>query len=375
MLTSFRTANATVRAGALAPGALTTLESDEYGELHVLASAKSMPCSIVSPTGETPLAPTRPASLAYVFYTSGTTGRPKGVLVEHRHVVMRISWLQDTFRMAPGDILPFKTNYTFGISEWEIFWTLSSGAALVIPPAHVIRSPLKFSRLIVDRKTSVLFMIPSHLNVLLPLLTEVPHCIREVICCGETLMASAARRFYCGQSSWRLHNVYGPTEGSITWYDCPRTPGEFPMADVPIGEPISNTVLLLLNSETLEPVPVGVEGEVFFGHCIARGYLNASNNMSAKFIANPLWDAMRGHADIPECPGATAHTCTSRASCFRALSRRSTNARMCEGALMFPVLCAQCSIGRVTWLCEISGVGPSDSLDELITKSRSEATG
>ena len=79
--------------------------------------------------------------IVYVMYTSGSTGRPKGVVVTHRPLLKRIGWLRRACPIGVGDAVPFKTQYVFGVSEWELFHTLTAGATLVVCNDAILRQP------------------------------------------------------------------------------------------------------------------------------------------------------------------------------------------------------------------------------------------
>ena len=254
------------------------------------------------------------------MYTSGTTGRPKGVCVSHGPLLCRTAWMGRAYPIEVGDTVPFKTQFIFGISEWEIFYTLSHGATLAIVPLSIVRSPAMLSKSLVDHRASVAFLIPSHLEALLPFLTQprtswrrghTSHSLRHIVVCGEALRPDTVRRFHTAlgtrshakrvpdsEKVVQLHNLYGPTEGSMTYMAC--TDPE--PAEVLIGRPIDDTVVLLLDGN-LAPVPLGVgtrvPGEVCFGGAIAVGYLQQPELTVARFISNPLSDAMQRDKRVP----------------------------------------------------------------------------
>jgi non-ribosomal peptide synthetase component F len=130
--------------------------------------------------------------------------------------------------------VPFKTQYVFGVSEWELFHTLTAGATLVICPDALLRTPRSLATAVAP--CALLFLVPSHLNMLLPALRSVDGAwkLRHVVCCGEALLPSTVDAFYDAVASrseqaatpasaaTRLHNVYGPTEASMTQHVCVR---------------------------------------------------------------------------------------------------------------------------------------------------------
>lgn len=239
--------------------------------------------------------------LVYCLYTSGTTGRPKGVMVEHQALSMRIEWFQATFALAPADCVAMKTPYIFGISEWEIFWPLTVGASVAVAPQSTVRSTAALTELLVARGCTHAFFVPSHLKAMLQHwegLAQPRTALRWVVCCGEVLTEAVVRDFGRVVPAAQLYNLYGPTEGSMTWRHCRREdPSD---VAVLIGAPIDNTTVLLLD-RWQRPVPVGVPGEVHFGYCVARGYLNQPELTRERFVPNPL-PAGFLPAGVPESP-------------------------------------------------------------------------
>ena len=227
-----------------------------------------------------------PEHLAYVIYTSGTTGRPKGVMLEHKGTVNVLAWAQAKHVPASDDRMLQKTPLSFDVAIWEMFWPLIGGATLVVarPDGHkdpdyildVIRS---------ERITSVHF-VPSMLQLLLDhdgasLCTS----LRRVICSGEALSGSLARRFRDQLPAVGLYNEYGPTEAAVvTVWDCNDQLAE----NIPIGHPIQNMRTYILD-DFREPVPIGVVGEVYAGGVqVARGYLNRPELTAERFIPSPF---------------------------------------------------------------------------------------
>ncbi|CAK0911715.1 unnamed protein product [Prorocentrum cordatum] len=248
-----------------------------------------------------------PQSLVYCMYTSGTTGKPKGVMVEHQSLSMRIGWFQRQFSLSTEDTVLFKTQYTFGISEWEIFWPLTVGATMLVAPMEIVESLPKLLKLIEVGRCTHAFFVPSHLTALLRHWLQVKKAeshahrssLRWVVACGEALPRQTVRDFSSVLPQASIYNLYGPTEGSMTWRCCDHDDSSLD-ALVPLGTPIDNTVVLLLD-RWQRPVPDGVPGEICFGHCLARGYLNRPDLTAERFVANPL-PAGWLPADSPPCP-------------------------------------------------------------------------
>ncbi|MQY03032.1 non-ribosomal peptide synthetase [Actinomadura macrotermitis] len=261
-------------AAALPPGAIVL---DDPGERALLASLPADP----------PDPRTRPGHPAYVIYTSGSTGTPKGVVVSHQGIVNRLLWMQDAYRLGPEDRILQKTPPGFDVSVWEFFWPLVAGARLVMARPGGHRDPAYLAATIVAENVTTVHFVPS----MLALFLEEPASagctgLRRVICSGEALPADLVNRFHERLPGVPLHNLYGPTEASVdvTSWECP--PG--PVASVPIGRPIWNTRLYVLDA-LLCPVPPGVVGELYLaGTGLARGYLNRAALTGDRFVACPF---------------------------------------------------------------------------------------
>jgi amino acid adenylation domain-containing protein len=212
------------------------------------------------------------ANLAYMIYTSGSTGEPKGAMNTHEALLNRLLWMQQQYGIAPEtDAVLQKTPFSFDVSVWEFFWPLMMGVRLVVarPGGHQDGSYL--TRLIQEQSVTTLHFVPSMLQLWLTG-EGIEECrsLRRVICSGEALSYELQQQFFARQQA-ELHNLYGPTEAAIdvTYWPCERD-GE--RRSVPIGYAIANTQIYLLD-QNLEPVPLGVAGELYIGGIgLARGY-------------------------------------------------------------------------------------------------------
>ncbi|HBP90311.1 MAG TPA: amino acid adenylation domain-containing protein [Nitrospirales bacterium] len=226
-------------------------------------------------------------SLAYVMYTSGTTGQPKGVMVTHRGACNHLYWRHDYFGLTPSDLVLQKASLSFDDSVWEIFEPLTSGAQLVIAQSEQNQNVCYLIETVIQQKITALCLVPS----LLWLFLEEPnvrrcHTLRRVTTGGEELSVELQEKFFQLLNA-DLYNGYGPTEATIavSYWKC-KPGGNSPI--VPIGKPIRNTQLYVLNPQ-LQPAPIGVTGEIFIGgNSLARGYLNNPELTGEKFINNPF---------------------------------------------------------------------------------------
>ncbi|WP_432728640.1 amino acid adenylation domain-containing protein [Variovorax sp. W6] len=249
-----------------------------------------------SPEPGAPAIETHEGHLAYVIYTSGSTGRPKGVMNEHRGIVNRLHWMQQAYALTPDDVVLQKTPLGFDVSVWEFFWPLMAGARLVLAKPDGHKDPAYLCELIRARGVTTLHFVPSMLQLFLARLDETGDTaacagLRRVVCSGEALSASLARRCRERLPHASLHNLYGPTEAAVdvSAWSCGSDDGD----SVPIGKPIANTCLYLLD-DALRPVPVGVAGELYIsGVQVARGYLGQPELTAQRFIADPFGESGR----------------------------------------------------------------------------------
>lgn len=227
-------------------------------------------------------------NLAYVIYTSGSTGRPKGVLVPHRGIVNRIAWTQDILNLTPADRVLQKTPLSFDVSVWEIFLPLLTGACLVAARPGGHRDSRYLLQTIVEQQITLAHFVPSMLALFLaePGLEACNRTLKHVWCGGEALSPELREQFFARLDA-RLYNGYGPTEASVgvTYHKCNRNRKQ---QAVPIGRPQANNQVYLLDS-ALQPVPVGVPGELYIGGVsLARGYLGQPGLTAEKFIPHPF---------------------------------------------------------------------------------------
>jgi amino acid adenylation domain-containing protein len=233
---------------------------------------------------------------AFVIYTSGSTGRSKGVTLNHRGLANRILWGQEAQPLGVDDCVLQHFSYCFDFAVWEIFTALIAGARLALARPGGQQDAAYLASLIAEQRVTVAGFVPSMLDLLLDE-PGIARCdsLRRIFCGGEALTVELQERCLSRLGA-ELQNTYGPTEASIdvTFWVCGR---EGEQRDeqrsegrktVPIGEPIANTQLYLLDRRS-QPVPVGVPGELHIGgHSLARGYLNHPALTAEKFIPNPF---------------------------------------------------------------------------------------
>ena len=232
-----------------------------------------------------------PDNLAYVLYTSGSTGQPKGAMLAHREVVNCVRWMQETYKLDERDRMLCKTTLNFDPSVWEIFWPLMVGARIVVATLEAQLDSSALLQTIVNEKATVAYFVPSMLaHFLAEAEVAGAKSLRKVICGGESLGIELVKRFYELLPQATLHHSYGPTETAIAASEiiCDRDSAHSVM---PIGRPLANTRLYVLDQQ-LQPAPVGVLGELFIGGAgLGRGYLNRPDITAARFVPDHFSDA------------------------------------------------------------------------------------
>ena len=249
------------------------------------------------------------ANLAYVIYTSGSTGTPKGTMIEHDSLVNFTRAAAEAYEISPADRVLQFASLSFDTSAEEIFPALCQGACLVLRTDSMISSAVDFFGGCTEFGVTVLDLPTAYWHELTDELAtdklSLPSSMRLVILGGEKALPERLRswRELGGASAVRLVNSYGPTEATIvaTMSDLSasgtrilrashtaETPVSAVLAEVPIGGPISNATVYVLDP-LLRPVPVGIPGELHLGGMgVARGYLNRADLTAEKFIPNPF---------------------------------------------------------------------------------------
>jgi amino acid adenylation domain-containing protein/non-ribosomal peptide synthase protein (TIGR01720 family) len=225
---------------------------------------------------------------AYAIFTSGSTGRPKGGLNAHKGIVNRLLWMQEAYGLTEADRVLQKTPYSFDVSVWEFFWPLITGATIVVAKPEGHRDSAYLVSLIAKEGVTVLHFVPSMLRVFVEERgLEICKSLRRVVCSGEALPYELTERFFARIPQAKLANLYGPTEAAVdvTFWECKAKDER---GIVPIGFPIANTAIYILDPK-MQPVPVGVSGELFIGGIqVGMGYVNRPELTAERFIADPF---------------------------------------------------------------------------------------
>jgi amino acid adenylation domain-containing protein len=218
-----------------------------------------------------------PGDLAYVIYTSGTTGQPKGTLVEHRSLVNLCFWHNSHFGVTEKDRATHYAGIGFDATVWEIFPYLVKGASLHIIADHMKLDIPKLSDYYREHQITISFLPTQFCQQFMEESGDIGS-LRALLTGGDKL-----NRFV--ETDYRLHNNYGPTENTVVTTSCPV---EAYTENIPIGKPIANSRVYILDKDNLRPQPLGAAGELCIaGDSLSRGYLNRPELTAEKFIRLP----------------------------------------------------------------------------------------
>nr|WP_163781273.1 amino acid adenylation domain-containing protein [Myxococcus vastator] len=228
-----------------------------------------------------------PDQLAYVIYTSGSTGRPKGISIPQRGVV-RLVCNPNYIQLGPDERIAQASTVSFDAATFEIWAALLNGAELVVLDREVVVAPQALARELRERRLTTLCLTPALFN---QVVLDVPDAfapLTNLLLGGEALEPKRVRAAMEAGGPKRLLNAYGPTECTTYAATHAVTDVTDGTSAIPIGTAISETELHVLDEE-LEPVPVGVAGELYIsGKGLARGYLHAPALTAERFLPNPL---------------------------------------------------------------------------------------
>jgi amino acid adenylation domain-containing protein len=222
------------------------------------------------------------ASLAYIIYTSGSTGQPKGTLITHTNVV-RVVIETNYIEITGRDRILQLSNASFDGSVFDIYGALLNGAALVMAARDQAFAADRLAAMVKREQVTLFFVTTAMFNALVDLETGCFDNVRKVLFGGERVSTAHCRKALGRLGKGRIIHVYGPTETTVYASYYPVDEIDERAVTVPIGRPISNTVIYILDRER-DPVSVGVSGEVFIGgDGVARGYLNQPELTEEKF--------------------------------------------------------------------------------------------
>ena len=236
-----------------------------------------------------PVTDTTAEDLAYILYTSGSTGQPKGVCCRHRNV---INVLTDFDRRAPlgtGDRCSFYSSFSFDASALEIFSTFLAGSSLYIVSNSLRTDTIRFIEWLQAQEINSAFIPAFMLSLLSEWLEKATIPLKRLVVGVEPIAQQLLEKISKAIPGLQIINGYGPTETTIctTLYSVEKTESA-PNRNTPIGRPVQNTQIYILD-RSLQPVPIGVPGEIYIGGLgLSAGYLNRPELTAERFITNPF---------------------------------------------------------------------------------------
>jgi len=229
----------------------------------------------------------RPDHLAYAIYTSGSTGKPKGVAITHRNLVYYLAWCCDTLDIESGNGAVVQGSISFDATVSALWPPLMVGR-----PIHLIEDGNELEGLVEEltkkHDYSLLKMTPAHLDALSRLDTDAKWHLPTTVVGGESLIGDRLEFWKRVSPDTLLYNEYGPTEATVGCTIYPMRLGEIGLGPVPIGHPLPDAVLYVLEPSGCL-APVGIPGELFIGGAgLARGYLGRPSLTASRFVPNPF---------------------------------------------------------------------------------------
>jgi amino acid adenylation domain-containing protein len=268
--------------GDLAVGALAEpLAGERFGSVFARDDLASLPAEPPPVTGP---------DLAHLLFTSGSTGMPKGVMIEHANVVAFVEWAVRHFGTRAGDRVSGHPPLHFDLSTFDIYATLAAGAELHLVPGTLGLDPKGTARFIRERELTQWFSVPSVLTYLARFEAvgqdDFPS-LERLLWCGEVLPTPVLAHWMRKLPHVRFTNLYGPTEATIasSYYDVPEVPPD-ESVPVPIGVPCDGESLVVLDDDA--PAPVGGIGELYIGGVgLSPGYWRDEEKTAAAFRTDP----------------------------------------------------------------------------------------
>jgi amino acid adenylation domain-containing protein len=236
-----------------------------------------------------------PDQLAYIYFTSGSTGEPKGAMCEHAGMLNHLYAKIDDLEIGDGHVVAQTAPQCFDISLWQLVSALLVGGRTLLVGQEVILDAERFVDTIVDGRVAVLQVVPSYLEVVLSYLEQHPRELPDLRCVsvtGEALTMELTRRWFAAEPGIKLVNAYGLTETSddTNHEVMDRVPDR---ERVPLGHPVNNVHVYVVD-EHLSPVPLGAPGEIVFsGVCVGRGYIGDPERTRLAFMADPHREGRR----------------------------------------------------------------------------------
>lgn len=234
-----------------------------------------------------------PAHGAYILFTSGSTGSPKGVIIEQRGMINHIFSKIDTLKISKDDVTAQLASQCFDISVWQFFAPLLTGGSVMILEPKYSLDAIELIKIIQKTKINILEIVPSQLRIILDVIKDIGieklNTLKWIILTGEALPVDITKKWRALFKNVQLMNAYGPTECSddVTHYVLEEQGGSL-YKSVPVGTAIVNTRTYVLD-DNLSPLPVGVPGELFIGGTgVGRGYIEEPVKTAENYLPDPF---------------------------------------------------------------------------------------
>jgi amino acid adenylation domain-containing protein/non-ribosomal peptide synthase protein (TIGR01720 family) len=242
-------------------------------------------------TAEPPSLPLLPERAAYVLYTSGSTGDPKGVVIDHVALAGYLAWVDEVLLGPVGFALPATSALTFDASLKQLLGPLLAGREVRILPEETATQPLALATALATERFAAFNGVPALWNALLDLVESgnapAPEALRRVLLGGEALSPELVERTRRLLPQAEIWNLYGPTEATANATAARLAPGEG-AGSITIGRPLPGVRVEVLDRDG-GPVPAGASGELCLGGSgLARGYLGRPDLTAERFIPNPF---------------------------------------------------------------------------------------
>ncbi|WP_406484538.1 non-ribosomal peptide synthetase [Streptomyces sp. NBC_01563] len=236
-----------------------------------------------------------PDQLAYIYFTSGSTGEPKGAMCEHAGMLNHLYAKIDDLEIGEGQVVAQTAPQCFDISLWQLMSGLLVGGRTLLVEQEVILNVQRFVDKIIDGRVAVLQVVPSYLDVVVSWLNQHPRELPDLRCVsvtGEALKKELVQRWFAAQPGIKLVNAYGLTETSDDTNH--EVMDRAPDGDrVLLGRAVNNVHVYIVD-EHLIPVPLGAPGLIVFsGVCVGRGYVNDPELTRQAYLADPHREGAR----------------------------------------------------------------------------------